>query len=122
MIIVPSCYDIQLLSYLTWPLHTFLASKPLTQLAISRYPSDIAIEADYLAFCHRDPIISSSIFARARQLVTNCRRARPSFANQHAHAQFAVLDLHRMRTFGALARFRSPSSWNLVLTMTAAAP
>eukprot|EP00965_Chrysotila_dentata_P255055 6212086-Pleurochrysis_carterae.AAC.3 len=34
-----------MLSYPTLALHTFLASKPLTQWAISRYPSDIAVEA-----------------------------------------------------------------------------
>eukprot|EP00965_Chrysotila_dentata_P129524 4282069-Pleurochrysis_carterae.AAC.1 len=36
-----------LLLYPTWVLHTFLASKPITQLAISQYPSDIAIESNY---------------------------------------------------------------------------
>eukprot|EP00965_Chrysotila_dentata_P183169 6048915-Pleurochrysis_carterae.AAC.1 len=40
----------RLLLYLTWVLHTYLASKTIMQLAISRYPSDIAIESDHLAF------------------------------------------------------------------------
>eukprot|EP00965_Chrysotila_dentata_P135646 4484649-Pleurochrysis_carterae.AAC.1 len=42
-------YGAKLLLYPTWVLHTFLASKPLTQLAILRYPSDIATESDYIA-------------------------------------------------------------------------
>eukprot|EP00965_Chrysotila_dentata_P075816 2504713-Pleurochrysis_carterae.AAC.1 len=40
----------ELLLYPTWVLHTFLTSKPIAQLAVSRYPSDIAIESDHLAF------------------------------------------------------------------------
>eukprot|EP00965_Chrysotila_dentata_P249745 6209055-Pleurochrysis_carterae.AAC.2 len=43
-------YGAELLSYPTWALHAFLASKPLAQLVISRYPSDIAIESDYIVF------------------------------------------------------------------------
>eukprot|EP00965_Chrysotila_dentata_P048157 1597226-Pleurochrysis_carterae.AAC.4 len=39
-----------LLPFPSWALQTFLALKPLTQSVISRYPSEIAIEANYLAF------------------------------------------------------------------------
>eukprot|EP00965_Chrysotila_dentata_P153839 5085145-Pleurochrysis_carterae.AAC.1 len=41
-------YGIQLLRCPIRAPHTFLGSKPKIQLAISRYPSDIAIESDYL--------------------------------------------------------------------------
>eukprot|EP00965_Chrysotila_dentata_P064431 2135771-Pleurochrysis_carterae.AAC.2 len=101
----------ELLSYPTWALHTFFASKLLTQFAIARYPSDIAIEADYLAFCpSQDPIISSSTLARAGQILTNCRRAHLSFAVWRSHAW--VFASHRMCTRGALA-LHSPSSRKL---------
>eukprot|EP00965_Chrysotila_dentata_P025418 844769-Pleurochrysis_carterae.AAC.1 len=49
-ICIITCYGTELLLYPTWASHTFLASKPVAQLAISGYPSDIAIESDYLAF------------------------------------------------------------------------
>eukprot|EP00965_Chrysotila_dentata_P213597 6187719-Pleurochrysis_carterae.AAC.1 len=98
---------------------TFFALKPLTQSAISRCLSGIAIEADNLAFCPRDQIITISTLACARQLLTNCRRARLSFAVRQSRAQFPKLRLHRMRTCGALA-LRSPSSWIPVLAMAAA--
>eukprot|EP00965_Chrysotila_dentata_P124469 4113901-Pleurochrysis_carterae.AAC.1 len=56
-------------------------------------------------------MICSPTLARARQILTDCRRARLLCANRHSHAQFDVLDLHRMHTGGALA-LRSPGFWN----------
>eukprot|EP00965_Chrysotila_dentata_P209620 6185401-Pleurochrysis_carterae.AAC.1 len=64
--------------FLFEPYFPHSAISPLTQLVISRYPSAIAIEADYVAFFfsrpkyyHFDP--------RARPTVTcNCHRARLS--------------------------------------------
>eukprot|EP00965_Chrysotila_dentata_P141939 4691711-Pleurochrysis_carterae.AAC.1 len=88
-----------------------IVSRVKTPIAIGyiAYPSDIAIQADYLAFCSRDQIISSSTLACARNLLANCRRAHLSFAVPHSHALFPVFASHRMRTRGALA-LRSPIS------------
>eukprot|EP00965_Chrysotila_dentata_P231389 6198332-Pleurochrysis_carterae.AAC.1 len=42
-----------------------IGSKLLSQSVISRYPSKIAMKADYLAFCPRDPVTCSSTLGRA---------------------------------------------------------
>eukprot|EP00965_Chrysotila_dentata_P184497 6090740-Pleurochrysis_carterae.AAC.2 len=44
-----------------------------------------------------------STLARARPLLTNCRRVRLSFTSRYSYAQFPKLDPSCMRTCGALA-------------------
>eukprot|EP00965_Chrysotila_dentata_P077108 2545892-Pleurochrysis_carterae.AAC.1 len=66
--------------------HIKHGSKPPSQSVQSRYPSDIAIEADYLAFCPRGQIISNWAFARARHLLsTVVARTLSLWFNTHMH-------------------------------------
>eukprot|EP00965_Chrysotila_dentata_P245417 6206546-Pleurochrysis_carterae.AAC.4 len=74
--------------YPIWTVLPHLALLPSTQSVLSRYPSDVAIEADYLAVCPREPNITILTLARARPTVTcNCRRVRrsPQFET-HMHS------------------------------------
>eukprot|EP00965_Chrysotila_dentata_P039212 1303436-Pleurochrysis_carterae.AAC.1 len=67
------------------PYSPHLALLPITQLVLSRYPSDIAIEVNYLAFCPRDRTFTISTLARARSLTLTCAVPQMGLAS---HAYF----------------------------------
>eukprot|EP00965_Chrysotila_dentata_P217094 6189786-Pleurochrysis_carterae.AAC.5 len=94
-----SCrYNIQLLLYPTWALSIYIpASKPRTQLAISRHPSDIAIQTDYLAFWPKTRSLSLDL---ARHTMVVIVAAHISF--HRSHAKFPFLHWHRVCIRGAL--------------------
>eukprot|EP00965_Chrysotila_dentata_P162217 5356899-Pleurochrysis_carterae.AAC.1 len=93
--------SLSLLSYPTLALHTFLASKPLTQLAISRHRSQRYRDQGrlFVVLTSRPEYYSFDYFARLAIKLSS-------------RAPFIWKSSHRMRTCGALAP-RSPGSGNL---------